>query len=258
MFRPRVIPCLLLRGRGLVKTVKFKDPTYLGDPVNVVKIFNEKEVDELVLLDIDASPNHRPPPFELIAEIAEECFMPLAYGGNVRSIADIRRILNIGVEKVVINSYAGEAPSFISEAADVFGSQSIVAGIDYRANWRRQRRVYTYGGRQDIGVDPVAHAIAMAERGAGEIMLTAIDRDGTMKGYDLETLREVTAAVNVPVVASGGAGQVADLVSAVRSGGAAAAAAASLFVFQGPHRAVLISFPAPEILDAAFDARASG
>ena len=250
MIVTRVIPCLLLRDQGLVKTVKFRQPKYLGDPINVVRIFNDKEVDELVLLDVTATPERRRPRFEFIADLASECFMPLSYGGGVRSLDDVKRLCSLGVEKVAINSYAVEHPEFVSAAAGVVGSSSLIVSIDVKRDFWGRYRVYTNGGRQATGLDPVAHAIDMERRGAGEILLNSIDRDGTMQGYDLALIRRVTQAVGVPVVACGGAARVEDLAAAVLEGGAAAAGAGSMFVFNGPHRAVLISYPPPDQLRA--------
>jgi cyclase len=253
MFRPRVIPCLLLKNKGLVKTVKFSNPTYLGDPINVVKIFNDKEVDELIFLDILATTENRQPSFELLSKIAGECFMPLGYGGGVRTLEDIQTLLSLGIEKVVINSAAFELPRLVEAAANRFGSQSIVVSIDVRRDWLGHYQVYTQGGHKPTGQTPVEYARTMEKLGSGEIFLNAIDRDGMMQGYDLDLIRMVTESVNVPVVACGGAGNVQHLAQAVKEGGASAAAAGSLFVFQGPHRAVLITYPTAIQLQAAFD-----
>lgn len=253
--RPRVIPCLLLRGTSLVKTVKFKDSVYLGDPRNAVKIFNDKEADELVLLDITATIERRHPRLELIREIASESFMPLGYGGGICTLDEIKQIIGIGFEKVIINTCAVSNPKLVEQAARAVGSQSVVVSIDARQHrLGKKYEVFTHGGRQATGLDPASFATEIADRGAGEILLNAIDRDGTMIGYDLDLVSRVVQAVRVPVVACGGAGSVDDLVRAVRVGGAAAAAAGSLFVFHGRHRAVLISFPTGKQLDAAFAA----
>jgi imidazole glycerol-phosphate synthase subunit HisF len=252
VYRTRVIPSLLLKNGGLVKTVKFKDPTYLGDPINVVRIFNDKEVDELVLLDIAATIERRKPLLDLIAQIASECFMPLGYGGGIRCLEDVRQLLAIGIEKVIINSYAVENPSFIKEAADEAGSQSIVVSIDVKKNRRGKQEIVLYGGTKATGLDPVRFVQEIAAMGAGEILLNSVDLDGTMQGYDLDLIGRVSQAVRIPVVACGGAGCVQDLVEAVKRGGASAAAAGSLFVFQGRHRAVLISYPDPKDLRTAF------
>ncbi len=248
---PRVIPCLLLQGSGLVKTVKFKNPTYLGDPRNVVKIFNEKEVDELVLLDINATPGSKPIQSQLIYEIVSEAFMPVAYGGGIRDIEDGRRILALGVEKIVINTYAVENPDFITKAASSFGSSSVVVSIDVKKNLFGQFHVFVNGGRKNTRLDPVQHAVNMVRQGAGEIIINSIDLDGTMQGYDLTLIRAVANAVDVPVVACGGAGTATHLADAVHSG-ASAVAAGSMFVFQGKHRAVLISYPERAVLEKTF------
>jgi len=251
MLRPRVIPTLLLRGRGLVKTVRFKDPKYLGDPRNTVKIFNEMEVDELVLLDIQASPEERQPNFDLVREIVSEAFMPLGYGGGLRTVEDCQRVVRLGVEKVVLNTITVEDSSVVQEAAAIFGSQSVVASIDVRKKLFGGYEVMIRGGSHKTGIDAVEHAVRMAELGAGEILLTSIDRDGTMRGYDLDLVTAVTDSIDVPVVACGGAASVADLAAVIRQGGASAAAAGSMFVFHGKHRAVLISFPFREELEEA-------
>jgi cyclase len=233
-----------------VKTVKFRDPKYLGDPINVVRIFNDKEVDELVLLDITATPEGREPQFEYIAMLATECFMPLCYGGGVRTVEQVKRLCGLGVEKVAVNSYAVEHPEFVTAAADVVGSSSVIVSIDVKRDFWGRYRVYTHGGRVATGLNPADHAVEMERRGAGEILLNSIDRDGTMQGYDLDLIRAVAGRVGVPVVACGGAGSVEHLAQAVRDAGAAAAGAGSMFVFTGPHRAVLISYPPPERLRA--------
>ncbi len=251
MLKTRVIPCLLLRNQGLVKTVRFRDPTYVGDPINAVRIFNDKEVDELVLLDIAAGLEGARPNMRLLAEIAEECFMPLAYGGGLRTIDDIKAVVALGVEKVSINSAAVEDPDLVSRAADAVGSQSVVASIDVKRSLFGKYEVHVRGGRKATGLDPAQFAAAMEKKGAGEIMLNAIDRDGTQKGYDIELIRRVAARVSIPVIACGGAGKVEDFAAAVKEGGASAVAAGSMFVFHGKHRAVLISYPSRAELEKA-------
>jgi cyclase len=248
MILPRVIPALLLQGQGLVKTVKFKDPTYLGDPINTVRIFNDKEVDELVFLDITATIDNRPPAFETLANITSECFMPLGYGGGIRSMDDVRKLLGIGIEKVIFNAAAVENPSLIRAAADHAGSSSVVVSMDARKNLLGRYEVHIRGGKKGTGLDPVKHAVEMERQGAGEIFVNSIDRDGTMQGYDIDLVRRVASAVSIPVVACGGAGKLQDLADAIKIGGASAAAAGSLFVFQGPLRGVLISYPSQEDL----------
>jgi len=252
MIRTRVIPSLLLRGQGLVKTVKFKNPTYLGDPINIVKIFNDKEVDELTFLDITATPENRKPQFALIESIASECFMPLGYGGGIRSLDDMKTLYNLGVEKISINTYAVENPAFIQAAADMAGSQSVCVSMDVRKNFWGRYEVFTHCGSKGSGLDPVKWAREVESRGAGELLLNSIDRDGTRQGYDMDLVKLVSSAVKIPVVACGGASNIQDLSRVVLEGGASAAAAGSMFVFQGPHRAVLISYPTPQELRNAF------
>lgn len=251
MLKTRVMPCLLLRGAGLVKTAGFKAPKYIGDPINAIKVFNDKEVDELILLDISATREGRGPAFSTIAEVASECFMPLAYGGGIRSVEDARRILKMGVEKVVFNSTCWRDPSVIVEASREFGSQAVVASIDVRRRLFGRYEVYVDGGTRATGIDPVEFARRMEGLGAGEILLTSIDRDGTMEGYDLELVRKVASSVSVPLIASGGAGSVRDFGLAIREG-AAAVSAGAMFVFHGPHRAVLITYPSQIELDREF------
>jgi imidazole glycerol-phosphate synthase subunit HisF len=249
MLKTRVIPCLLLRNHGLVKTLKFKEPKYVGDPVNAVKIFNEKEVDELSLLDITATIERRKPDFSLIRDIASECFMPLSYGGGIRSIEDIKEIFALGAEKVIINSYAFENPNFISEASSLFGSQSIVVSIDVKKRFQNKYETYICSGTKTTGLDPISFAVKMASLGAGEIFLNSIDRDGTQQGYDLDLIRRMTAVLDIPVIACGGAGSLEDFADAVHKAGASAVAAGSFFVFHGKHRAVLISYPEYQVLE---------
>jgi len=252
MLRTRVIPCLLLKDQGLVKTVKFSDPTYVGDPINAVRIFNDKQVDELLFLDITASVEGRKPNFKVISEIASECFMPLGYGGGIRSLEDIGTLLVSGVEKACINSRVVENPALIKSASDAFGSQSIVVSIDVKKNLFGKNVVYIYSGSRNTGLDPVEYAKQVEQLGAGEIFLNSIDRDGTMQGYDVDLVRKLSDAVTIPVVACGGAGKLSDIDEVLGKGGASAAAAGSLFVFDGKHRAVLISYPSKQELKSAF------
>ena len=253
MLKTRVMPCLLLRGWGLVKTVKFKDPKYVGDPINTVRIYNEKEVDELIFLDITATPEGKPPPFQIISEIATECFMPFTYGGGVRDLDDVKKIFSLGVEKVAINTHAVENPEFISRAADMFGSQSILVAIDVKKTLLGKYRVCTNGARKTTKIDPADHARHMADMGAGEILLTSVDRDGTFSGYDLPLIERVSGAVTVPVIACGGAGKIEDFALATKQAGASAVAAGSMVVYQGPHRAVLVNFPSKQDLKKILD-----
>ena len=254
MNRPRVIVVLLLQGRGLVKTRHFKHPTYLGDPINVARIFNDKEVDEMVFLDIRATTERRGPPLDILRDLASECFMPLGYGGGIRTLAEVKAILELGVEKVSLNTAALDTPTLITQAAAIYGSQSVVASIDVKRDLFGRQRVFTQCGRRNTRRSAVEVAREMESRGAGEILLNSIDRDGAMRGYDLDLIQGVASAVSIPVIACGGAGSVSDLVAATRQGHASAVAAGSLFVFQGPHRAVMISYPSETELQRAFTA----
>ena len=243
LIRTRVIPCLLLKGQGLVKTVNFTNPKYVGDPINAVKIFNDKEVHELVFLDITASTEKRAPRLDFISDIASECFMPLGYGGGIRTVKQAEEIFNRGVEKIIINSGAVEKPTFINELANLFGSQSIVVSIDIKKNFFGNYQTYTYSGKSKTSWDPVTWAQEAERLGAGEIFLNSIDRDGMMNGYDIPLIKSVSKAISIPVIACGGAGTVEDFGRAVYDGGASAVAAGSMFVFYGKYRAVLINFP---------------
>ena len=248
MIKPRVIPALLLKGQGLVKTVKFKEPKYLGDPINIVRIFNDKEVDELVLLDITATPEKRGPQFDLLKNIASEAFIPLAYGGGIRSMDDVKKLLSIGIEKLIMNTSAVETPSLVREVADHAGSQAAVVSMDVKKGLLGKYEVFTHCGQKKTGLDPVKHAVEMERMGVGEILINSIDRDGTMQGYDLDLVRKVADVVSVPVVACGGAGNLSHVSEVIKQGHASAAAAGSIFVFQGPLRGVLISYPTPKEL----------
>lgn len=249
MLKSRIIPCLLLCGVGLYKTVKFKDPRYIGDPVNAVRIFNEKEVDEILVMDIEASHEKRGPNFDLIRDIAGECFMPLAYGGGITSIEEIRALQRIGVEKVAINSAAFRDPNLIKAAVDILGSSSIVVGIDVKRTLLGKHEVWIDGGRINTKADPVEYAQRLNSFGVGEILVNSIDRDGTMSGYDVPLVKKISDSVSTPVIACGGAGSLADMHEVISRGGIEAAAAGSLFIFHGRHKAVLISYPSRQEME---------
>jgi len=252
MFRPRVIPILLLKNLGLVKSIKFKDYRYIGDPINAVKIFNDKKADELVFLDILASKEGRVPNHDLIQKIADESNMPFAYGGGIRSLENIKDALKYGAEKVVINSAAITNPAFVKQAAEEFGTSTIVVSVDVKKNFLGKYKVFTHAGRTKTDLDPLRVCLDLENAGTGEIILNSIDRDGTMEGYDLELLNLVTQKTSIPIVAVGGASSFDDFRNAVISGGASAVAAGSMFVYHGSRRAVLISFPTPEELRGMF------
>ncbi len=251
--RPRIIPCLLLKGRGLIKGRKFASHKYVGDPVNAVNIFNAKDVDELVFLDIEATRQGRSIPLSVVEQIADECYMPFAVGGGVADAETARRLLYAGAEKVVVNTACVTRPQVIAECARVFGSQAVVAAVDVVRVALGEPRVVVASGGRLTDIHPVAHAKRLEALGAGEILLTSIERDGAATGYDLPLVRAVAEAVSVPVIAAGGARSLADCRRVVDAG-ASAAAAGSLFVFYGPKRAVLISYPEDAELAAMFPA----
>jgi cyclase len=244
MLRPRIVPCLLVTRKGLVKTIRFADPKYVGDPINAVKIFNEKEVDELVVLDIDATAHGTEPDYTLISNLAAECRMPLCYGGGIKTLEQAVRIISLGVEKIALSSAALDTPDLVSEIARYVGNQSVVVVLDVRrSRLPGQFDVWTHNGKMNTRRDAVAVARQMEELGAGEITVNSIDNDGMMKGYDMELVRVVRRAVSVPMTVLGGAGKLDDLRALLSETGVIGAAAGSLFVFKGSYRAVLINYP---------------
>jgi imidazole glycerol-phosphate synthase subunit HisF len=243
MYRPRVIPVLLLKNLGLVKSIKFKNHRYIGDPINAVKIFNDKKADELVFLDINASKENRLISLEFVHKVGDEANMPFAVGGGIKTIQDIRSILENGAEKVVINTAAYENPEFIKEAVESFGSSTIVVCIDVKKNFYAKYQLVYKHGEKKVKEDPVEFAKKMEEFGAGEIIIQSVDRDGTYEGYDIDLIKLISKAVTIPVVALGGAANYTDFNFAVKDGFASAVAAGSIFVYHGPRKAVLISFP---------------
>lgn len=247
MLRPRIFPCLLIHNGGLVKTVRFGAPKYVGDPLNAVRIFNEKEVDELMVVDIDASRYSREPDYKLIANLALECRMPLSYGGGVKTVEQFDRIISLGVEKVAVSSAAVDDPTLISRAAARIGSQSVVVVIDVKkSGLLRKPEVVTLNATKRSGLDPTTFAVKLQELGAGEIVLNNVDRDGEMKGYDFDLIDSVRNVISTPLTVLGGAGSLDDIRSLVSRYGVIGAAAGSLFVFKGKYRAVLINYPSLE------------
>jgi len=236
------MPCLLLQNGGLVKTYKFAKPKYVGDPINAIRIFNDKEVDELIVLDINASKEKKGPNFELIEQFAGECFMPLAYGGGVRSISDARRLFSIGVEKVVVQSAAMDNIGIITDIANTFGRQSVVASIDVRRAWHGGAGLYSSKEHKITNSSWVKYLKDIVEAGAGEVVINSVNRDGTLQGMDYDLIKEACAIVPVPVIAMGGLAGLSDVRRAIAVG-ASAVAAGAYFVFHGPHRAVLITYP---------------
>jgi cyclase len=251
MAQPRVIPCLLLRRGGLVKTVGFDKAAYVGDPINAVRIFNEKEVDELVLLDIDASRTRSEPPYKEIREIVSEAFMPIAYGGGVCNVEQAQRLVGLGVEKIVMNSAVLKAPKIMRSVAERLGSSSAVLSVNVKKDWRGRYRVYDSVGGRTTDHDLLQYVRDCVEEGAGEVFLNDVSRDGTGKGYDLDLIRAVTGVVDVPLIACGGAGCLEHFVEAVDAG-ASAVAAGSMFVYVGRHRAVMINYPGEAALKEIF------
>ena len=252
MFRPRIIPILLLKGKGLVKSVKFKNYRYIGDPINAVKIFNDLKSDELVFMDILATKEKRTISLDFIRNVGDEANMPFAVGGGIQTIQHIKDIINAGAEKVIINSHAADNPGFIKKASAVFGSSTIVVSIDVKNNFLGKKKVFTKGGSKSTGLNPITFAKLMEENGAGEIIINSIQNDGVMDGYNLDLIKEISKAVEIPVVAAGGAGKLLDFRRAVKESYASAAAAGSLFVYHGPRKAVLVNYPKQEELNKIF------
>jgi len=243
MLEKRIIPCLLLHKGGLYKTEKFKKPTYIGDPINAIKIFNEKEVDELILLDIDAAVKNNEPNYKMIDDIASECFMPLCYGGGIKNIQQMKMVYSLGVEKISISSEAFLNPDLIKEASGIFGNQSVLVTIDIKRDFFGNKKVFIKNGLINTKLDPVVFFKRMEALGAGEIVINSIDNDGVMKGFDLELLRLLKTNSNIPVIALGGAGNLEHIKEAFEISKIDGVACGSMLVYQGPLRGVLISYP---------------
>jgi len=245
MLRPRIIPCLLIKDNGLVKTVQFKDHKYVGDPINAVKIFNEKEVDEIIIVDIDATVYNREPDYKLIEALAAECRMPLCYGGGVKTVEQAQKIFSLGVEKVSISSEAVLNPNLLTEIGNRVGSQSIVVVLDVKKSKSGNYEIWTHKATKNTGKDPVEFAKEVERLGAGEVVINSIDADGMMKGYDMELIDKIRNAINLPLTVLGGAGTLKDIGSLISKYKVVGAAAGSLFVFKGVFKAVLINYPKP-------------
>jgi len=246
--RPRVMPCLLISDSLLVKPRKFKNPSYIGDPLNAIKIFNDKEVDELILVDIDATVNHQEPKYDLIKSVAQSCFMPLCYGGGINKLEQATAIFNSGVEKISINAGLYNHPDLISQIAKIYGSQSVVASIDVKKNIWKKDTVHINHGTVAINEDLISYVKRIENEGAGEILLTSIEREGTWTGYDLDLINKISGIVKIPVIANGGAGSIDDFNKAYHAG-ASAIAAGSMFVYIKKDMGVLINFPNKKDLD---------
>lgn len=250
MLRPRITPCLLVRNKGLVKTVKFGVSKYVGDPINAVKIFNEKEVDELIVLDIDATTTGEGPDFKMIQNLAAECRMPLCYGGGVKTAEQAKAIIGLGVEKVALSAAVLENPALVTQIADEIGRQSVVVVLDVKKRMFDERyEVYTHNAKVNTGKCPIDFAQSLEKLGVGEIVLNSIDNDGEMKGYDLVLAKKIREKISVPMTVLGGAGSLKDIGSLINNFGIVGAAAGSLFVFKGVYKAVLINYPSPSEKD---------
>ncbi|MCG6533117.1 MAG: AglZ/HisF2 family acetamidino modification protein [Syntrophales bacterium LBB04] len=253
MLRTRVIPCLLLRNESLVKTVRFDKFGYIGDPANTCRIFNELEVDELTFLDISASKQGGAPNYRVLSDIANECFMPVSYGGGISSVAIAERVLKLGFEKVVLNTHSLNNPTLITEVSGAFGSQSVIVSIDVKTTFWGRQNCRGRSGSVDSKRHPVDWAKEVQQRGAGEILLTSIDREGTWGGFDIELIRHVTDAVSIPVIAHGGAGSLQHIGEAIKIGHASAVALGSMVVYQKQGMGVLVNFPDEKHLKAAIE-----
>lgn len=243
MLRPRIIPCLLVHQKGLVKTVNFKHPKYVGDPINAVRIFNEKEVDELIVLDIDATTENREPDYKMIENLAAECRMPLCYGGGVKTVEQAQRIFSLGVEKIALSSAAVEDISLISKICEVVGTQSVIIVLDVKKKLLGGYEVYTHNGKKKTGKDPVEFAKQLQKMGAGEIVVNSIDNDGVMKGFDFVIIDKIRQAITIPMTVLGGAGSLDDIIKVIDKYKIIGVSAGSLFVFKGIYKAVLINYP---------------
>ena len=253
MSRLRVIPVLLADNGRLIKGAQFKKHKYIGDPTNAIKIFNEKEVDELILLDITATDQQREPDYNFLSEISSEAFFPLGYGGGINSVRQVERLMRLGIEKVVLGAAAFMNPQLVRDAVAAVGSQSVVVSIDYRSTLLRGSRVYIKNGKINTGSAPKDFARKMEDLGVGELIVTNIEREGTGRGYDVEILSELSRSLSIPIVASGGAGKTSDFIEARDIGNVQAVSAGSMFVFYGPHRAVLINYPTYESMSDLFN-----
>jgi cyclase len=243
MLKARVIPCLQLVNQSLVKAVKFDKYGYIGDSINTVRIFNELEVDELCFLDIRASLENREPNIEILKQISDECFMPLSYGGGIRNFQIAKQILSIGFEKVIVNTEAFHQPNLITSISEHFGTQAIVASIDVKKNIFGKYQVYINDGRKKINIDPIEWAQQLQSMGAGEILFTSMDKEGTWTGYDIDIIKKVTSSLSIPVIANGGAGSIQHIADVINNGGASAAALGSMVVYQKKGMGVLVNFP---------------
>lgn len=243
MLRPRIIPSLLMHDKGLVKTVNFKSPKYVGDPINAVRIFNEKEVDELAFFDIDATVLNKEPDYILIEKLANQSRMPLCYGGGVKTVEQAQKIFGLGVEKIALSSAVIQNPQLVTHIAARVGSQSVIVVLDVKKKMLGGYEIYTHNGKKSTGINPIEFAKELEKFGAGEIIINSIDQDGVMKGYDLDLINKIAEIISIPMTVLGGAGSISDIEKVIDKHGIIGVAAGSLFVFKGPYKAVLISYP---------------
>lgn len=246
MLRPRIIPSLLLHDKGLVKTVNFKSPKYVGDPINAVRIFNEKEVDELAFFDIDASVLNKEPDYVLIEKLANQSCMPLCYGGGVKTVEQAQRIFSLGIEKIALSSAIIDNPQLVAQIAERVGSQSVIVVLDVKKKLLGGYEIYTHNGKKATGINPVKFAKEIELLGAGEIIINSIDQDGVMKGYDMNLIDKIAESISIPLTVLGGGGSLADIEKVIDKHGIIGVAAGSLFVFKGPYKAVLINYPSQD------------
>jgi cyclase len=258
MLRPRIIPCLLLHDKGLFKTVNFKSPKYVGDPINSVRIFNEKEVDELVFFDIDATVLNKEPDYILIKKLANQSRMPLCYGGGVKTVEQAQRIFGLGIEKISLSSAVVQNPHLVTQIADRVGSQSVIVVLDIKKKLLGGYEIYTLNGKKSTGINPINFAKELEQLGAGEIIINSIDQDGTMKGYDMNLIDKIAETISIPLTVLGGAGSLDDIEKVIEKHGVIGVASGSLFVFKGPYKAVLINYPSKNEKNKIFKINSSG
>jgi cyclase len=258
MLRPRIIPSLLLHDKGLVKTVNFKSPKYIGDPINAVRIFNEKEVDELAFFDIDATVLNQEPDYILIEKLANQSRMPLCYGGGVKTIDQAQKIFGLGIEKISLSSAIINNPQLVTQIAERVGSQSVIVVLDVKKKLLGGYEVFTHNGKKSTGINPVKFARELELLGAGEIIINSIDQDGVMKGYDLTLIEKIAESISIPLTVLGGAGSLSDIEKVIDKHGVIGVSAGSLFVFKGPYKAVLINYPTQTEKNIIFKINNSG